>query len=629
MYIAYCESNAITEHGFSTVMDFVPELGNTEYLEMLNMELLLTAVIWQGTKLWYVYVGLAVIMFLFATSRQHNDYRGIEHGSAQWADKYAESEFTDKTGIPIADNFYATVKNPKGKYYSSHNLNETVIGGSGAGKSFRKIKPDIIQMYGSYVVIDPKGELYRDTAKVLQKNGYRIRVLNLYDINNSHSYNPFVYMTNEQDVLDIADLFMKNSAGEGEKDDFWTGSAQDLLTAIMLYLWKSECDIKSFGRVVRLINSIRYDKSGKIDGLCELARCMNKHKIEHPNDAATVNWSSMLGTPQDTMGGIVKTLSTRLRLWAVTDIDEFTAEDEMEFDKIGEELTAVFVFVRPARNPYKAVVNMFYSQLFERLMWVANNKHNGRLPYLVSCEMDEFANCGTIPSFNETLAVVRSHNIRICIVLQGLSQLKAIYEKTWESIIGNCSIFTFLGTNDVDSNKYVAERLGKTTVRIDTRSYNRGQQGGGSDSEQFVARDLLSADEVPKAIRPKGKSRRFGGSCIVFVDEHRPFFKNKFDTLKHPLFEQVGSGYPKYVHNNTDIAVEMAGRKEARSQRHAQRQANLFELMEESLEMQENTAAADVVDNMDDFAELDELTDDVIAAEIESDESEEMPEIMY
>jgi type IV secretion system protein VirD4 len=632
MYIAYTEANEITEHSFEVIMDFVPELANTEYLEMFSLELLTTAVIWQATKLWYVYAGLVVIMFLFVTSRQPNDYRGMEHGSAQWADKYNEKDFVDKTGIPIGDNFYATVKNPKGKYYSTHNLNETVIGGSGAGKSFRKIKPDIIQMYGSYVVIDPKGELYRDTAKVLRENGYRIRVLNLYDINNSHSYNPFVYMTNEQDVLDIADLFMKNSAGEGEKEDFWVGSAQDLLTAIMLYLWKSESDIKSFGRVVRLINSIRYDNSGKIDELCELARCMNKHKIEHGlngGDAATVNWSSMLGTPQDTMGGIVKTLSSRLRLWAVTDIDEFTAEDEMDFDSIGTELTAIFVFVRPARNPYKAVVNMFYSQLFERLMWVANNKHNGRLPYLVSCEMDEFANCGTIPSFNETLAVVRSHNIRICIVLQGLSQLKAIYEKTWESIIGNCSIFTFLGTNDVDSNKYVSERLGKTTVRVETRSYNRGQQGGGSDSENLVARDLLSADEVPKAIRPKGKTKRFGGSCIVFVDEYRPFFKNKFDTIRHHLFEQVGSGYPKYIHNNTDITVEMAGLKEARSKRHAERNANLFDIMAEykTLKAQENLASnEEIIDNMDDFAELDELTEEDIAAEIEA-ESEKTPEI--
>jgi type IV secretion system protein VirD4 len=254
--------------------------------------------------------------------------------------------------------------------------------------------------------------------------------------------------------------------------------------------------------------------------------------------------------------------------------------------------------------------------------------------------MDEFANCGTIPSFNETLAVVRSHNIRICIVLQGLSQLKAIYEKTWESILGNCSIFTFLGTNDVDSNKYVSERLGKTTVRIDSRSYNRGGQGGGSDSEQFVARDLLSANEIPKAIRAKGKSKRFGGSCIVFIDEYHPFFKQKFNTIKHPFFAEVGSGFPKFRHNNTDIAKEMAGHKEARSKRYTERQSSLSDLLTEleATELQESQdvretpepPANSVVEDMSDF---DEVMQGEIAEEVEAvadeDSSEEMPVIMY
>jgi type IV secretion system protein VirD4 len=426
-------------------------------------------------------------------------------------------------------------------------------------------------------------------------------------------------MTSEQDVLDIADLFMKNSASENEKEDFWAGAAQDLLAAVMLYLWKSEGEIKSFGRVVRLINSVRYIEHGKIDPLCELARCMNRHKISHPNDAASVNWASMLGTPQETLGGIIKTLATRLRLWAVTDIDEFTAEDEMNFDRVGIEKTAIFVFVRPARNPYKAIVNMFYSQLFERLMWIANNRYNGRLPLLVSCEMDEFANCGTMPNFAETLSVVRSHNIRICFYLQGLSQLKATYEKTWESIIGNCSIFTFLGTNDYDSNEYLSKRLGKTTVRVDTRSYNRGQQGGGSDSEQYIARDLLAPDEIPKAIRAKGKSKRFGGSCIVLVDEFNPLFLNKFDTKQHPLFERCGasSKFPKYAHNNTDIEVEMQGHKQSRHERCNERNVGLAALMEKF------EKESQIVEDMSEFDEL------ATAEEIEELISEGMPEIMF
>lgn len=574
VYLKFINDNQIQSPGINEVLKSMDMLFTKESFKALNFELIKTSIIYQVTKLWLVYICFFGMIVLTLTSKNSNDYRGVEHGSATWATKYDEKEFTDTTGIPIGNNFYATVNNPGNKYYSPHNLNEIGIGGSGAGKSFRKIKPDIMQMYGSYVVTDPKGELYRDTAKLLKANGYQIRVLNLIDINLSNSYNPFRYMTQEQDVLSVADLFIKNTAGEGEKEDFWSGAAQDLLVAIMLYLWKDENEIKSFGRVIRLVNSISY-KDGKIDETCELARCMKKHSIDHPNDATSVNWKSMKGTPQDTMGSIAKTLSTRLRLWAVEDVDELTAVDEMDFDSIGTQKTAVFMIIPAARQTYKAVANIFYSQLFERLMYVANFKHNGRLPLLVSCEIDEFANIGKIPNFNEILSVARSHNIRICVILQGLAQLKALYEKKFDSIIGNCSLFTYLGTNDMDTKKYVVERLGKTTVRTDTRSHNRGNNGGGSENESFNSRDLLTVDELPLAMRPKGKTQKYGGNCIVFIDEYRPFFLLKFDTLSHPLISQVGSSFPKDVHNNTDISKVYGHLKEERKQKYAEQKAKL------------------------------------------------------
>ena len=506
----------------------------------------------QVTKLWWVYLLAVFLVFIAATSNTKDEFHGMEQGSARWADKYEQKLFQDKTGIPIGNNLYVTITNPKNKYYVPHNLNECVIGGSGARKSFGKISPDIMQMTGSYVVTDPKGELYRNHAKNLLANGYKIRVLNLDDINYSNAYNPFAYMITEQDCISVANLFMANSAGDGEKADFWTGAAEDLLVAIMVYLHKTPDETKSFGRVIRLVNSIRY-KGGKIDQRCELARCFNRHQITYPNDVVTVNWNSIQGTPEETLGSIAKTLSTRLRLWATNDVDEITDVDEMDFDHIGTERTAVFLIIPAARQTYKTVANIFYSQLFERLQYIANRDYNGRLPLLVSCELDEFANIGVIPNFCETLSVVRSYNIRICIVLQGISQLKALYEKTWEVIIGNCSTFTFLGTNDGDSKEYVSQRLGKTTVRVDSRSYNRGNQGGGNDSESYVSRDLLSPDEIPKAIKAKGKSKKYGGSCIVFVDEYYPFFVYKYDTMNHPLYPTMGSTYPSGIPNITDI----------------------------------------------------------------------------
>ena len=574
-YLGYIRLNNITKPSISDILNAMETLFTQESFKLpLSLEVIQEILIMQVRDIWWVYAGIFLAVFLMMTSRNRNDFHGIEHGSAKWADNYDKKMFTDKTGIPCGDNFYVTVESPDHKYYSSHNLNEIVIGGSGAGKSFRKIKPDIMQMTGSYVVTDPSGELYRDCAKILRENGYKVRVLNLTNINLSNSYNPFVYMVEEQDVLNIADLFMKNSAGEGEKEDFWSGAAQDMLVMIMLYLFKADDEVKSFGRVIRLVNSIQY-KNNKIDETCELGRCMKKHQMneKNKNDAASINWNGLLGTPQATLGSIAKTLSTRLRLWAVEDVDMLTGDDEMDFDDIGVNKTAIFLIIPAARQTYKAVANIFYSQLFERLMYIASLKYNNRLPLLVACELDEFANLGTIPNFSEILAVVRKYNIRLCVVLQGLSQLKAIYEKTFDSIIGNCSIFTFLGTNDQESKEYVSKKLGKTTVRTDTKSHNRGNQGGGTDNESFAARDLLAPDEISRALK-KGKN----GKCIVFVDEYNPFFLDKFNTLKHPLISKVGSSFKKDWANNSDITIDFAGIKEERMKRYAevQKKAHLI-----------------------------------------------------
>lgn len=593
------------------LMDFFNYLGTPKLIAPIDLTTLWLCLKYQVTKLWWLYASVALFVYLSATSNPRDEYRGMEHGSASWSDKYNEKEFKDKTGIPIGRDTYVTIKNPKGKYYSPHNLNEILIGGSGARKTFGKIKPDIMQMYGSYVVTDPKGELYRDTAKFLKQNGYKVRVLNLLDIGLSNTYNPFAYMTEEQDVINIADLFMKNSAGEGEKEDFWTGAAQDLLVAIMVYLFKTPYEFKTFGRVVRLVNSVQY-KDGKIDDLCELARCLKKHAIDHPNDVASINWAGIQGTPQETLGSICKTLSTRLRLWAVEAVDELTATDEMDFDSIGKEKTAIFMLTKVPRNPYRVISNIFYSQLFERLMRVANRDCNGRLPYLVSCEMDEFANLGRIPGFHETLAVVRSYNIRICVVLQDISQLKALYEKNWGTIISNCSIFNFLGTSDTESLKYISEKLGKTTVRVDSRSYNRGNQGGGSDSENYVQRDLLTPTEIPTVLKAKGKTKRYGGSCFVWVDEYKPFYLCKYDTVSHPLFKITGSSYPKGIPNNTYIEKEYAEIKEKRHAEHQQQLTDFFSKGKEEAEKEKAEYEAEQI-------ALEEERQNELAAQYEAD----------
>ncbi len=530
-------------------------------------------------SIWYVYLAIIALVWIYMTSRSRNDFKNMEHGSARWANKYEIKRLQKSTdGIPLALNTYLPLNSNL-----SANLNEIVIGGSGAGKSFRKIKPDIIQMNGSYVVTDPKGELYRDCAKLLKENGYTVKVLNLVNVNYSNSYNPFAYITSEQDVVKIATLFMKNTAGEGEREDFFSQAALKLLIALMLYLFKTKNEIKTFGRVIRLLNSIRY-KNGSIDMSCELARCLNKHTTIYPNDACSINWSGMQGNAQETQSSINEVLSTRLSLWSTTDLDAITSTDEMDFDNIGVEKTAVFLIVPVGDLTYKPVINLFYSQLFQRLMRVADSKYDGCLPKLVSCELDEFANIGEIPNFTNILAIARSYNIRICIVLQGLSQLKEIYEKSYDGIIGNCDIFTLLGSKDKETLDYVSDKLGKITVRNDSRSFNRGsmQGGGGQDTEAVAERPLLYPDEIKEAIKPKGKNRQFGGSCIIFVGYEKPMYLSKFDTTSHPFFDKCGSKYEEYVHNNTYVEDEYAPVWEKRLEAYKQMYLTLTILEEES-----------------------------------------------
>ena len=554
-YFYYRYLNYKYVHGaVSDVGGYILAISDTSEIK-LSFAAALGDILWFNLTIWWVYICVIAIMFIYMTSRNRNDFKGMEHGSARWAsDEEIKLLQKDTKGIPIAKDTFLPLDSK-----IAANLNETVIGGSGAGKSFRKGKPDILQMNGSYVVTDPKGELYRDCAKVLKEHGYKVRVLNLVNINYSNSYNPFAYITSEQDVVNIASLIMKNTAGEGEKSDFFSEAAGKLLVAVMLYLFKSENEIKTFGRVIRLLNSIRY-KNGSIDQSCEFARCLNKHVSEYPNDAASINWSGMQSNAQETQSSINEVLSTRLQLWATTDLDAITSTDEMDFDSIGKELTAIFLIIPAARNTYRVVSNIFYSQLFERLMRVADSKYNGCLPKLVSFELDEFANIGEIPSFNEILSVARSYNIRICIIIQGLSQLKSIYEKTYDSIIGNCSIFTLLGSTDKDTLDYVSDKLGKITARNDSRSFNRSsmQGGGGQDTEAVAERPLLYPDEIKAAIKPKGKSRAYGGNTIVFVGYEYPMFLPKFDTFNHPLFAKCGSKYKEYVHNCTYVEQEYA-----------------------------------------------------------------------
>ena len=557
-YLGYVRTNNIEKPGMNEVLKSLETLFTAESFKLpLTGDVIKDIFVMQYKDLWWVYVSIAVLIILMLLSRKPNDFKGIEHGSARWANPSEKDKFTDSTGIPCGDNFYLTVTRPKKMYHETDNLNELVIGGSGAGKSFRKIKPDIIQMTGSYVVTDPSGELYRDMAGFLRKHGYKVRLFNLKDIQYSNTYNPFVYVTNENELLNLAKLFMNSTAGEGDKKDFWTGSAEKLLFTVMLYFFHSPDEEATFGNVVRLLATIQFDKqTGMISPECKIAQKVAEHQQrEGTSDALSVFWNGIKGQPEETFGGIRATIEERLMHWVLPDMDTLMSTDEMDFDDIGVHKTAIFLTLPTADSTYSAVANLFYSQLFKRLMFIAERDYNARLPLLVSFELDEFSNIGKIPDFTEILAVVRKYNIRMCIVLQGLSQIKAIYDKKMENILTNCSVITYLGTIDDESNKFISDKVGTTTVKLTSKSHNFGNQGGGSESDSYIERPLLKPNEIALALAPKPANNNIG-SCIVIVKGFYAFFLTKFDLSKHKLFGEIGSYKGENQKNNANIYAD-------------------------------------------------------------------------
>lgn len=557
-YIGYVRLHEIEDPGMNEVIQAMSLLFTEDSFKLpLTGDVIQEVFMMQVKDLWWVYVSILVLIFLMITSRNPNDFKGVEHGSARWADKYELANFTDSTGIPCGENFYLTVTRSKKKYKETANLNEVVIGASGAGKSFRKIKPDIIQMTGSYVITDPSGELYRDMAGFLRKHGYKVRLFNLKDIQYSNTYNPFAYVTNENELLQLAEMFMNSTAGNDDKKDFWSGSAEKLLFTVMLYLFHNPDETPTFGKVVRLLATVQFDKqTGMISSECKIAKCIAEHQQRcGDDDALSVYWNGIKGQPEETFGGIRATIEQRLMHWVLPDMDILMSTDEMDFDDIGVHRTAIFLTLPTADSTYSPVANLFYCQLFRRLTTIAEKKYNARLPLLVSFELDEFANTGKIPDFLQVLSVVRKYNIRVCIVLQGLSQLKEMYQDGTNTVLSDCAIHTFLGTVDSLTLEEVSKKIGTTTVRDNTRSHNTGNQGGGSKSESYHERPLLRPDEISIALKAKPSNHNLG-SCIVFMEGFHPFFLTKYDLSKHKLYKEIGSFKGENQKNNANIYAD-------------------------------------------------------------------------
>lgn len=398
--------------------------------------------------------------------------------------------------------------------------------GSGSGKSASYSIPNAFQMLGSYVFTDPKGELYDKTAGYLRKNGYEIKVLNLVNPANSDGYNPLLHIRSEIDVDVIANTIVKGQKSEtGSNDPYWDDMAEMLLKALIYYLMatrpEEEQNLASCSELVRAANA-----NGGSNLLTEL---MNQLPYDHP---ARMNYKSIEIAPEKTYGSILSSLQSKLGKFDSKEIAEVTSTDTIDFDEIGSRKTAVYVISSDTHKAYDFLLTIFFSQMIQQLYDFAD-KNGGRLKMPTFFILDEFANIGQIPDFDKKISTSRSRGISFSVILQNLDQLEAVYEKSYETIMGNCDTHVFLGSNSFKTVEYFSKALGEKTISRESLSVNRDKQfhrQGYSDSDQVMARALMTPDEL---------RRMDNDLCIIYEKGLKPIKDEKYYYFETPMARKL------------------------------------------------------------------------------------------
>lgn len=475
-------------------------------------------------------------------STDRNYRRREEHGSAKWGSPSAVNrKYANKVKT---ENKILTQNVSIGLDGRQHrrNLNILCCGGSGAGKTRYFAKDNIMNCNTSFVVLDPKGELIRDTGNLLKAQGYVIKVIDLINMDRSHCYNPFVYLRSDNDIQRLVTNLFKNTTPKGTQtqDPFWDQAATMLLLALVFYLhYEAPPEEQNFPMVMEMIRAgeVREDDDEYQSPLDELFDRLERRNPEH---IALKYYRSYHSGSAKTLKSIQITLISRLEKFNLTSLASITQHDEMELWSLGERKTAVFAVIPDNDSSFNFIVGMLYTQLFQQLYYQADVVHGGRLPIHVHFVMDEFANVALPDEFDKLLATMRSREISVSIIIQNLAQLKALFEKQWESIVGNCDEFLYLGGNEQSTHKYVSELLGKETIDMNTYGQSKGRNGSYSTNWQLSGRELMTPDEV------RMLDNRY---ALLFIRGERPIMDLKYDIMKHPnLALTTDGGAPAYVH---------------------------------------------------------------------------------
>lgn len=563
-------------------------LANSLETTLMDTELVFEQVKAGGNALMFplfTAFGIGLYALMKVTGKKKFHRKGEEHGSSRWANKKEIASLLDKPpksqkgekkprdqpkqkkGEFVMDNNIILTNDVKmflNTRQTRKNLNVMVIGGSGSGKSRFYVKPNLMQANTSYVCTDPKGELLRSTGKMLESYGYKIKVFNLIDMAHSHNYNPFNYIYDVDGnysataVIKMVNVLMKNTSkeGGGGGDQFWDDSTKALLAALCFYL--VECEDKSmqnFSEVMKLLKKAEVkegsdDYQSDLDLIFDALEFPEKYQTEeaeHNEQFKNLNLIDLAKSAKpanrymclkyykdfkkaagDTAKSILISTAVRLQAFNIPEVMDLTCCDNIHLEMIGDEKTVMYIIIPSSDDTFNFLAAMMYTQLFDVLYDRANFKHGGRLPFHVRCLLDEFANVGTIPRFEELLATMRSMEISANVIIQNLSQLKKMYKDSWENVLGNCDSLLFLGGQEPTTLEHVSKTLGKET--IDTRSHNRtrGKNGSTSENDGILGRELMTVDEL-KVMKDN--------ECILFVRGIYPFFCDKFVIEKHPNYK--------------------------------------------------------------------------------------------
>ena len=480
-------------------------------------------------------VVAAIIKFIIYTKGKNaKKFRqGREYGSARWGNKkdiepYMDEKFQNNIILTQTERLTMNGRPANPKY--ARNKNVLVIGGSGSGKTRFYVKPNLMQMHSSYCVTDPKGTIVLECGKMLEDNGYEIKILNTINFKKSMKYNPFAYLRSEKDILKLVQTIIANTKGEGEKagEDFWVKAEKLYYTALIGYIfYEAPKEEKNFATLLDMIDAseVREDDETYMNPIDRLFEALEK---KEPTHFAVKQYKKYKLAAGKTAKSILISCGARLAPFDIQELRDLMKEDELELDTLGDRKTALFVIISDTDDTFNFVVSIMYSQLFNLLCDKADDVYGGRLPVHVRCLLDEFANIGLIPKFEKLIATIRSREISASIILQAQSQLKAIYKDNADTIVGNCDSTLFLGGKEKTTLKELSETLGKETIDLYNTSETRSNQKSFGLNYQKTGKELMSQDEI---------TVMDGSKCIFQLRGVRPFLSDKFDITKHKNYK--------------------------------------------------------------------------------------------